>query len=79
MKIVAIGVGGALAHVLSVVIAQYSEWLFSKVLRGEPGIPFLDDLCDFVRWLLEGLAEQFSGRQRATRRYDDYEPSYYGR
>lgn len=81
MKIVLIGVGGVLTHVLSTVIAHYSQWLLAKVLRGEQGIPFVDDLCRFVRWLFEGLAEQLSDRRSAAavRRYDDYEPEYYGR
>ena len=80
MKIIFVGVGGVLAHVLSIVIAHYSQWLLAKVLRRDGTIPFVEDLCQFVRWLFEGLADQLCDRRAtAARPYREYEPDYYGR
>jgi hypothetical protein len=79
MKIVVIGVGGVVAHVLSLVIAHYSQWLLAKVTRGaEEGYPFVEDLRQFVRWLLRGLAGQLCDRRgyAASREYGDWEPEY---
>ena len=81
MKIVLIGVGGVLAHVLSLMIAQYSQWLLAKVLRGAEGsLPWLEDLRMFVRWLLRGLAGQLCDRRgyASAREFEDLQPDMYG-
>ena len=81
MKLVLIGVGGILAHAVSLLLAQYAQWLLGKVIRGiEDGSPFLEDLQLFVRWVLRGLAGQLCDRRgyASAREFGDLQPDLYG-
>jgi hypothetical protein len=78
MKLVLIGVGGVVVHVLSHVLAQYAQWLFGKVLRGDVIFVFVEDLKQFVRWLLRGVAGQYSERRGWSAEEHDWQPELYG-
>ena len=72
MKVVLLGVGGILAHVLSLVIAQYSQWLLAKVVRGtEASFLLLEDLHHFFNWLLRSFAGRFADRRAWSAEEDE--------
>ncbi|MBL8794858.1 MAG: hypothetical protein JNM56_13195 [Planctomycetia bacterium] len=80
MNLVWITVGGVVAHVLSVALAQYARWLLGKVMQGEVHFGFGEDLRLFIRSLLRGLAERLCDR-RAGHHSEEYEvelpPGYF--
>ena len=79
MNLAFIAVGGVAAHVLSLALAQYAQWLFAKVIRGEQGYAFLEDLRLFVCWFLRGLAGQLLDRRGwVAEEHDDWQPEMFG-
>ena len=56
---------GMVARLISLILANYSDWLLQKVTEGtDEVVGFLDELREFGQWLVNAIAEQFCGRQR---------------
>lgn len=72
---------GAIARVLSVLAAYYSDWLFNRLLDGaDAGLGFLDDVREFLSELVGVVAQRISGRRvhGYDREYDEgYRPGLF--
>jgi hypothetical protein len=82
MRLVLVCAGGVVVHVASFVLAEYAQWLLSKVIGDGGGSwSVMDDLWLFLRRLLLGLAELLCDR-RLRQPLDAYEdglqPGYFG-
>ena len=78
MKHVLVFAASVVAQLVSMLAARYAEWLLAKIADGvDGGFTFLEDLPNFGRWLMRGLARRSSGCGRGGE-YDRWQPELFG-
>lgn len=59
MTSVWIAAAGFAAHVLSLLLAEYSQWLLTKVARGRDRLDLGRDLGAFLRWFASRFSSNY--------------------